>query len=90
MYDEAFRTAVVPVARLIAEHLTRDVISKRLGWNDLQFVFTDLDAPNELEQAQIQQILVGCGVLTVNEVRRMKGLPPIEEKSGQLPVVSGQ
>ena len=82
MYDEAFRTAVVPVARLVAEHLTRDVISKRLGWSDLQFVFTDLDAPNELEQAQIQQILVGCGVLTVNEVRRMKGLPALES-SGQ-------
>ena len=78
MYDDAFRTAVVPVARLIAEHLTRDVISKRLGWNDLQFVFADVDAPNELEQAQIQQILVGCGVLTVNEVRRMKGLPPLD------------
>ncbi len=79
--DDAFRTAVVPVARLIGEHLTRDVISKRLGWNDLQFVFTDVDAPNELEQAQIQQILIGCGVLTVNEVRRMKGLPPLAEKA---------
>jgi HK97 family phage portal protein len=82
--DDAFRTAVVPVARLIAEHLTRDVISKRLGWNDLQFVFTDVDAPNELEQAQIQQILVGCGVLTVNEVRRMKGLPPLEVSTGGM------
>ena len=89
MYDEAFRTAVVPVARLVAEHLTRDVISKRLGWSDLQFVFTDLDAPNELEQAQIQQILLGCGVLTVNEVRRMKGLPALED-SCQEPVVGGQ
>ncbi len=86
--DDAFRTAVVPVARLVAEHLTRDVISKRLGWNDLQFVFTDVDAPNELEQAQIQQILIGCGVLTVNEVRRMKGLPPLG--SCKSPVVSGQ
>jgi hypothetical protein len=80
--DDAFRTAVVPVARLVGEHLTRDVISKRLGWNDLQFVFSDVDAPNELEQAQIQQILVGCGVLTVNEVRRMKGLPPLAENEG--------
>jgi hypothetical protein len=78
-YDDAFRTAVVPVARLIAEHLTRDVISKRLGWNDLEFVFTDVDAPNELEQANIQQILIGCGVLTVNEVRRMRGLPPLPQ-----------
>ena len=83
-YDDAFRTAVVPVARLMAEHLTRDVIGKRLGWNDLEFVFTDVDAPNELEQAQIQQILIGCGVLTVNEVRRMRGLPPLPEKQGGI------
>ena len=82
--DDAFRTAIVPVARLIAEHLTRDAISKRLGWGDLEFVFTDVDAPNELEQAQIQQILLGCGVLTINEVRRMKGLPPLPEQRGGL------
>jgi hypothetical protein len=30
-----------------------------------------------MEQAQIQQILIGSGVLTVNEVRRMRGLPPL-------------
>jgi hypothetical protein len=83
-YDDAFRTAVVPVARLIAEHLTRDAISKRLGWDDLEFVFTDVDAPNEMEQAQIQQILIGCGVFTVNEVRRMRGLPPLPEKQAGL------
>ena len=83
-YDDAFRTAVVPVARLIAEHLTRDVISKRIGWDDLEFVFTDVDAPNEHEQAQIQQILIQCGVLTVNEVRRMRGLPPLPEKQGGM------
>ena len=82
--DDAFRTAIVPVARLIAEHLTRDAISKRLGWDDLEFVFTDVDAPNELEQAQIQQILVGCGVLTINEVRRMRGLPPLPEPQAGL------
>ncbi len=82
--DDAFRTAIVPVARLIGEHLTRDIISKRLGWNDLEFVFTDVDAPNELEQAQIQQILLGCGVLTINEVRRMRGLPPLAAKSAGI------
>jgi len=83
-YDDAFRTAVVPVARLIAEHLTRDAIGKRLGWDDLEFVFTDVDAPNELEQAQIQQVLIGCGVLTINEVRRMRGLPPLPGKQAGL------
>jgi hypothetical protein len=84
-YDDAFRTAVVPVARLVAEHLTRDAITKRLGWHDLEFVFTDVDAPNELEQAQIQQILIGCGVLTINEVRRMRGLPPLPDRRPGVP-----
>ncbi|MGH9511914.1 MAG: phage portal protein [Terriglobales bacterium] len=82
MADEAFRQAIVPTARLLAEYLTRDAICKKLGWNDLEFVFTDVDSGgDELEEAQIQAILLQNGVLTVNEVRRMRGLTPIEETS---------
>lgn len=75
--DAAFHTAIVPTARLLAEHLTRDAIGKRLGWNDLEFVFTDTQAASELEQVEIQDILLKNGVLTVNEVRRMRGLPEL-------------
>jgi len=78
MNDVAFRSAIVPTARLFAEHLTRDAIGKKLGWADLEFVFTDVDARNEMEEAQIQEILLRNGVLTVNEVRRMRGLPEIK------------
>ena len=74
---DAFLTAIVPTARLFAEHVTRDVISKRLGWADLEFVFTDLDASNPLEQAQIEEILLRSGVMTVNEVRKARGLADI-------------
>jgi phage portal protein BeeE len=78
MSDQAFRQAIVPTARLLAEHLTRGAISKKLGWNDLEFVFTDVDASgDELEDAQIQTLLLQNGVLTINEVRRMRGLPPL-------------
>ena len=74
MTDQAFRQAIVPTARLFAEHLTRDAISKKLGWHDLEFVFSDVDSSgSEIEQAQIQEILIRNGVLTVNEVRRMRG-----------------
>jgi hypothetical protein len=72
--DLAFRQAIVPTARLLAEYLTRDAIGKRLGWSDLEFVFAELDTTDPLEEAQIQQILLQNGVLTVNEVRRMRGL----------------
>ena len=51
---------------------------KKLGWDDLEFVFTDVDtASDPMEEAQIQQILLQAGVLTVNEVRRLRGLAPI-------------
>jgi hypothetical protein len=79
--DLAFRQAIVPTARLFAEALTRDAITKKLGWNDLEFAFAELDTTDPLEEAQIQQILLQNGVLTVNEVRRMRGLGPMEEAS---------
>jgi phage portal protein BeeE len=77
MTEMAFRSAIVPTARLVAEHLTRDAIGKKLGWTDLEFVFTDVDETDELEQAQIDEILLRNGVLTVNEVRRNRGLAEI-------------
>src|SRR5271166_314252 len=77
MTEMAFRSAIVPTARLIAEHLTRDAIGKKLGWSDLEFVFTDVDATDEMAQAQIDEILLRNGVLTVNEVRRSRGLAEI-------------
>jgi hypothetical protein len=77
MSEQAFRSAIVPTARLVAEYLTRDAIAKKLGWTDLEFVFTDLDAQDEMEQAQIDEILLRNGVVTVNEVRRARGLAEI-------------
>ncbi|HLZ40309.1 MAG TPA: phage portal protein [Candidatus Sulfotelmatobacter sp.] len=74
MNDLAFRQAIVPTARLLAEAVTRGAISKKLGWDDLEFVFADVDATDPMEEAQIQEILLRNGVLTVQEVRRMRGL----------------
>jgi len=76
MSNQAFRQAIVPTARLFAECLTRGAIAKKLGWTDLEFVFTDVDeSGDEMEDAQIQTLLLQNGVLTVDEVRRMRGLP---------------
>jgi HK97 family phage portal protein len=75
--DEAFRSAVVPLAKLLAEHLTRDLFAKKLGWREFEFVFNELDAPDEITELQIQTQLLTAGVLTVNEVRAMRGLAPI-------------
>ncbi|MGA8940948.1 MAG: phage portal protein [Acidobacteriaceae bacterium] len=76
--DEAFQNAIVPLAKLIADHVTRDVIVKRLGWSDLRFVWTDLESRDEMVEVEIQTKLLAAGVLSVGEVRAMRGLAPAE------------
>jgi HK97 family phage portal protein len=75
MADEAFQSAVVPVAKLLAEHITRDLFAKRLGWREFEFSFNDLETRDEMEEVQIQTELLKAGVLTIDEVREMRGLP---------------
>ncbi|MGD0796691.1 MAG: phage portal protein [Acidobacteriaceae bacterium] len=77
MADEAFQSAVVPVAKLLAEHITRDLFAKRLGWREFEFSFNDLETRDEMEEVQIQTELLRAGVLTVDEVREMRGLPKL-------------
>ena len=74
MADEAFQSAVVPVAKLIEEHITRDLFAKKLGWREFEFRFNDLSTRNEMEEVQMQTQLLSAGVLTVAEVRAMRGL----------------
>ncbi len=74
MADEAFQSAVVPVAKLLAEHITRDLFAKKLGWREFEFCFNDLESRDEMEEVQIQTTLLRAGVLTVDEVRRCVGL----------------
>jgi len=75
--DEAFRSAIVPVARLLAEHISRDLFAKRLGWREFEFVFNDLESRDEMQELQIQTELLKAGVLTIDEVREMRGLPKL-------------
>jgi phage portal protein BeeE len=74
--DEAFQAAVVPVAKLIAEHITRDLFGKCIGWPEFEFVFNELESRDEQEEVAIQVQLLQAGVLSVAEVRAMRGLPP--------------
>ena len=80
--DEAFQTAVVPLARLIAEHITRDVFAKCVGWREFEFVFNGLETRDEQEEVAMQVQLLGAGVLSVAEVRAMRGLPPAVAQEG--------
>ena len=83
--DEAFRSAVAPLAKLVAEHLTRDLFAKKLGWREFEFVFNELDVRDEMTEVSMQTSLIAAGVLTVNEVRAMRGLGPLPEAAISQP-----
>ena len=77
--DEAFRGAIQPLAQLLAGHITRDLFAKCIGWREFEFVFNGLNARDEETELAVQVQLLQAGVLTVNEVRAMRGLAPMEE-----------
>jgi HK97 family phage portal protein len=82
MADEAFRGAISPLAMLLAGHITRDLFGKCIGWHEFEFVFNELSARDEETELAVQVQLLQAGVLTVNEVRAMRGLGPMEPGTG--------
>jgi HK97 family phage portal protein len=86
--DEAFRGAILPLAQLIAGHLTRDLFGKCIGWREFEFIFNDLNAKDEQTELAVQVQLLQAGVYTVNEVRAMRGLGPLE-KDGAVQLAGG-
>jgi HK97 family phage portal protein len=87
--DEAFRGAISPLAQLIAGHITRDLFGKCVGWREFEFVFNDLSARDEETELAVQVQLLQAGVLTVNEVRALRGYQPLP-LSSQVTVRSSQ
>jgi HK97 family phage portal protein len=79
MANEAFRGAISPLAMLLAGHITRDLFGKCIGWREFEFVFNDLSARDEETELAMQVQLLQAGVLTVNEVRAMRGMGPLGE-----------
>jgi hypothetical protein len=61
---------------LLAGHITRDLFGKCIGWREFEFVFNELSARDEMTEVSVQVQLLQAGVLTVNEVRAMRGLGP--------------
>ena len=82
--DEAFRGAISPLAMLLAGHITRDLFGKCIGWREFEFVFNELSARDEETELAVQVQLLQAGVLTVDEVRAMRGLGPLPKPGGQV------
>ena len=74
----SLETGLAPL-RVWIERLMSDIIQKTLEEPEYEFTFRDKEAEDPLERANIDQIYIGAGVLTQNEVRADLGLAPLEE-----------
>ncbi|MDR3725020.1 MAG: phage portal protein [Terracidiphilus sp.] len=84
MADESFRGAISPLAMLLAGHITRDLFGKCIGWREFEFVFNELSARDEETEMNVQVKLLQAGVLTIDEVRAMRGLAPLHTSGATL------
>ena len=75
-----WRNTMVPEMRFLEEQLTRQLLP-RLGYPDLALEF-DLGSIEALQETESDRVsrdvqLLDRGVLTINEVRRQRGLPDV-------------
>lgn len=66
------------LARLVAEHLTREIVWEIDPTRNHRFEFDDLNDRDALAQAQIDQIYTAIGVTFPNEIRARDGKDPVE------------
>lgn len=60
------------------KRLVDGVIQDRMGYTDLEFVWSDVRSTDPKDQASILDIYVKDGIFTLNEARDTLGLAPVE------------
>ena len=74
--EQSDEEGVTPLRNWLAA-LINGLVRKYFGYDDVEFAWGERRDENLLEQAQINQIYVASGVLTVDEVRESLGRDPI-------------
>lgn len=67
----------------IKKHITDEInrlLSDYVGYDDLEFNFVQKDEVNNMKSAQIDQLLVSADIMSINEVRDRRGLPPFSKE----------
>lgn len=75
--ETAFEEGLAPLARWV-KRLVDGVIQDRMGYTDLEFVWSDVRSTDPKDQASILDIYVKDGIFTLNEARDTLGLAPVE------------
>jgi hypothetical protein len=74
--EQSEEEGITPLLNWLAS-LINGLVRKYFGYDDVEFAWGQRQDENKLEQAQINQIYVAAGVLTVDEVRESLGREPL-------------
>jgi len=81
--EQSEEEGITPLLNWLAS-LINGLVRKYFGYDDVEFAWGQRQDENKLEQAQINQIYVQSGILTVDEVRESLGRPALG--SGDLAI----
>ena len=77
--------AIKPILEMEANAYTREIIQDGFGFNDVRVSFDEIDKLDLEKQASIDKTDLDSAVITINEVRKKRGMPPV--KWGDTPVI---
>lgn len=76
--------AIKPWAHLMAEYINRHIFRKLLGWHDIEFYWIDVEKADEERERRMDKIDLDGDVVTPDEVRARRNLPPHKSGIGAL------
>jgi phage portal protein BeeE len=82
--------AIRPVARLVAEHINREMLHRKLGYTDLELVWLDLDRDDDEAMSRIHGAYLDRDVMLPDEAREKMGLEPLKGGWGALTLTQRQ
>lgn len=83
--DRDWDSIIIPTATSFSAYLTREAISGKLGFSQIEFRFKGLDRDDELNLAKVYETEYKNNAVTPNEYRARKSLPPMESPWADLP-----
>ena len=73
---------IIPLAELLSNYLTREVLHQRLGFYQIEFKFEGLYREDESNIAKIYETEYKNNAITPNEYREERGRPRMENQWG--------
>lgn len=77
--DQNFQAeTIAPLQAIVEEEINNHLILGVFGWDDIMFKHNETDNRSELDQAKLYAEYERIGVMSVNQIGKRMGLPPVE------------